>query len=150
MIFHKDLKTILPHRFPMLLVDVVQSFQKSTSIIATKNISKSEMCFWGYSHEEVQNLNYPPVLIIESFCQAAGILLNLSLPDKVNLKDSLMLFGSIKNFCFYDSVKPGESMEHRVSLEKELQDSAVFSGETWSNDTKVASVERVIVAVRPK
>jgi 3-hydroxyacyl-[acyl-carrier-protein] dehydratase len=147
---HADIKEILPHRHPMLLVDAVRAVEPGVSITAIKNVTCNEPCFAHlYDRAPLNAYAYPPVLIIESFCQAAGIMYNLRRRQDTSLTDRLMLFGSLSKFVFLRQVFPGETLEHHIRLERGLTDAAVFSGEIWTADQRIAVVERVVVALRP-
>lgn len=149
MFSHSEIKAILPHRYPMLLVDQVLALDPGTQITAVKNVTGNEPCFMGLIDGlEVEAYAYPTSLIIESFCQAAGILYAAEQAGPAT-DDKVMLFGSIAKFQFRTEVFPGQTMEHRVRLEKALTDSAVFSGEVIVAGQRVAEVERVVVAIRP-
>ncbi len=144
-----QIKHILPHRHPMLLVDAVRAIDPGDRIRVIKNVTCNESCFGSLRDDAPDEAYaYPCSLIIESFCQAAGIMYNLLQPAQLP-PDRLMLFGSIARFVFHDEVFPGETMEHRVRLERSLSDAAIFSGEVWVHDRRIACVERVVVALRP-
>ncbi|MCC5603266.1 3-hydroxyacyl-ACP dehydratase FabZ family protein [Nostoc favosum] len=149
MISQDKIKSIIPHRFPMLLVDKVQELESNANFVAIKTVTCNEPCFAELGDTaKIQDYAYPCSLIIESFCQAAGIMYNQIRQHKGNIGQELMLFGSISKFLFYDEVFPGDTMEHRVRLERGLADAAVFSGEVWVNHRQIAEVERVVVALR--
>jgi 3-hydroxyacyl-[acyl-carrier-protein] dehydratase len=146
---HCEIKSILPHRYPMLLVDLVLSMEPGKQLIAIKNVTGNEPCFAGLADGLTPDAYaYPNSLVIESFCQSAGILYAAQ-QDRINISDHLMLFGSISKFQFHADIFPGQTMEHLVRLEKGLTDSAVFSGEVRVDGKLVAEVERVVVAIRP-
>jgi len=148
MISHSGIKSILPHRYPMLLVDAVISLEPGRCITAIKNVTGNELCFAGLVDGIApEAYAYPVSLVIESFCQAAGILYAAALEICDNT-DQVMLLGSISKFQFYRNVFPGDTMEHYVFQEKALSDSAVLSGEVRVNGKPVAQVERVVVAIR--
>jgi 3-hydroxyacyl-[acyl-carrier-protein] dehydratase len=146
---HSEIKSILPHRYPMLLVDRVVSLEPGNRITAVKNVTGNEPCFAGLVDGlEPSAYAYPNSLVIESFCQAAGILYAAE-QSEVRATGKVMLFGSIARFRFHADIFPGQTMEHHVRLEKALTDSAVFSGEVRVDGKAVADVERVVVAIRP-
>ena len=150
MIRHSGIKEILPHRHPMLLVDTVRSFEPGVNIVAIKNITFNEPCFTEAARESTDAPPaYPAVLLIESFCQAAGILEALSRRTSRATDDSVMLFGSMAKIEFHDDAYPGDTLVHSVRLESALSDAAVFSGEVRTSDRLIATIGRVIVAIRP-
>jgi 3-hydroxyacyl-[acyl-carrier-protein] dehydratase len=150
MIGHAEIKLILPHRHPMLLVDAVLNVEPGARIVAIKNISLNEPCFADAARERrPAPPSYPAVLLIESFCQAAGILEALSRGATRPAQDHVMLFGAMANVEFHDDAHPGDTLIHHVRLETALSDAAVFSGEVRTSDRLIATIGRVIVAIRP-
>ncbi len=73
-----EIKTLLPHRYPLLLVDRVISYSLEPDVILTavKNVSVNEPFFNGHFP---QNPIMPGVLILEAMAQACGILANVAL-----------------------------------------------------------------------
>lgn len=146
---HSDIKAILPHRHPMLLVDTVTSLEDGVRITATKAITANEPCFVGlHGAVAADEYVYPSSLIIESFCQAAGILYAMMQTGQQR-DGEVMLFGSISKFRFHGVAPVGEVMEHHVQVDKAFPDMAVFCGEVHVNGRNIANVERVVVALRP-
>ena len=75
MLDHNQLKEILPHVYPMLMIDRVIDIQKDKSLTAIKNITANEWPFAGYG----QTLGiFPQVLLIEAAAQAALVLYHVS------------------------------------------------------------------------
>jgi 3-hydroxyacyl-[acyl-carrier-protein] dehydratase len=147
---HAEIRNLLPHRHPMLLVDRVASVEVGQSIVAIKAITGNEACFAHMPDSATLDaFAYPSSLVIESFCQAAGVLCNLSRRASGQHLDGVMLFGSITNYEFEREAFPGDVLEHRVKLDVQLADAAVMSGETWVNGQPLARVERIVVALRP-
>ncbi len=150
MISHRELKDKLPHRHPMLLVDLVLSIDPGKEIHAIKNVTGNEPCYArlaGGAPEAAYA--YPCSLVIESFCQTAGILYGAGMEGGV-AAGKTMLFGSITGFRFHGNAYPGDTLHHRVLVEKLLSDSAMFSGKVLVGETLIAEVERLVVAVRPR
>jgi 3-hydroxyacyl-[acyl-carrier-protein] dehydratase len=149
MVSYTEIKKILPHRYPMLLVDAVVSVNES-SLIARKNITSNEPCFAGLNDTTTMNdYAYPSTLIIESFSQSAGILYSLMHQDQIISENDVKLFGAISNFQFIGQAFPGETLEYRVNLDRAFEKEAFFSGEVWVGEKCIATVERIIAVVRP-
>jgi 3-hydroxyacyl-[acyl-carrier-protein] dehydratase len=146
---HEDVKKILRQRFPILLVDQVIELELHSHLTAIKNVTYNDSCFTFLKDDvHLQDSSYPCSLIIESFCQAAGMLYVLSY-DKVDTQSGeFIVFGSISNFRFYEPVFPGDTMVHRTRLDRGFDNAAIFGGEVWVNDKRIASVSRVVVAFR--
>ena len=67
--------SLLPHRFPFLMIDRVLSVTVGESLTAIKNVTVNEPCFTGHFPE---NPVMPGVLILEALAQAAAILAYLT------------------------------------------------------------------------
>ena len=97
----KSILSILPHRFPFLLVDkVLEMDLEKGYILAQKNVSINESFFTGHFPEAPI---MPGVLILEALAQAGAILVHL----KGN-KDKLALLLGVNNAKFRQPVKPGD------------------------------------------
>ncbi|MBP2024682.1 3-hydroxyacyl-ACP dehydratase FabZ [Peptoniphilus stercorisuis] len=98
-----EIKKILPHRYPFLLVDRIIDGKEKEFIVGIKNISISDAVFQGhFPNHHV----YPGVLIIESMAQVGAILL---LSEEEN-KGKIALFTGIKNAKFKGEVFPGDRL----------------------------------------
>lgn len=139
------IKMILPHRYPMLLVDRVTEIVPGERLTATKAVTVNEPWYarCGANHA------YPPVLVIESWCQAAGVLAAWQNRQPDVLSGQVMLFGSIANISFHGRVLPGDVLEHKVRLVRSLSDAAIVEGESRVGDDTVLEVDRVVMALRP-
>jgi len=145
---HAEIKTVLPHRYPMLLVDAVRSIEPGESIVAIKNVTGNEPCFAGLSDAtKPYGYAYPQSLILESFGQAASIIYTLG-RQKASDFGAVMLFGSARDCRFHGDVFPGDTMEHHARLERSLSDAAIFAGDVWVNNRRVVEVGQFIVAIR--
>jgi 3-hydroxyacyl-[acyl-carrier-protein] dehydratase len=150
MLSHHEIKSLLPHRHPMLLIDAVRELHLGSHIVAIKNITGNEPCYAGLDEQAgPRSLAYPGTLIIESFCQAAGVLYSKTQQQAGKRVDGLMLFGAISRFRFHDDALPGDTLEHRVRLDKGLANAGTFSGQVWVGGRPIAEVERVVFAIRP-
>ncbi len=101
----EDILDVLPHRYPMLLVDKVLDFQPKKKIIAIKNVSYNENYFQGhYPDKPIM----PGVLIIEALAQAGGLLMLYSVEQE---NDSLPYFAGIDKAKFRKPVQPGDQLK---------------------------------------
>ncbi|MEK7303395.1 MAG: 3-hydroxyacyl-ACP dehydratase FabZ, partial [Pseudomonadota bacterium] len=92
---HEILK-YLPHRYPLLLVDKVISYEAGKDIVALKNVSINEPFFSGhFPHYPVM----PGVLIVEALAQAAAIL-TLRTEDTISKDDTVYYFVGIDGVRF--------------------------------------------------
>ncbi len=102
--------SVLPHRYPMLLIDRVVEMEPKRRIVALKNFTINEEFFVGHfpGHPVV-----PGVLLIEAMAQAGGILLMHDDPDRAR---KLLLFMSIERARFRRPIVPGD----QVRIEAEV------------------------------
>ncbi len=104
-----DILKIMPHRYPFLLVDRIESLTDSR-VVGVKNVTMNEPFFQGHFPEFPV---MPGVLIIEAMAQVGGFLLLNRLKRTDNL---LLFFAGIDNARFRKPVKPGDSIVFEVEL----------------------------------
>lgn len=107
----KEIMEILPHRYPFLLVDKVESIVPGESAIAYKNVSMNESFFQGHFPGEPI---MPGVLIIEALAQTGAVAI-LSLPE---YKGKIALFGGVDKLRFKRQVIPGDVLKLEVNIIK--------------------------------
>ena len=107
----KEIMEILPHRYPFLLVDRVESVVPGESAVAYKNVSMNESFFQGHFPGEPI---MPGVLIIEALAQTGAIAI-LSLPE---YKGKIALFGGVDKLRFKRQVIPGDVLKLEVNIIK--------------------------------
>ena len=99
----QQIKEIIPHRYPMLLIDRIEELEAGQKVVAKKNVTINEPFFQGhFPHEPVM----PGVLIVEAMAQAGAVAL-LSLPD---FKGKTAYFGGIDKAKFRQKVTPGDTL----------------------------------------
>ncbi len=103
------IKSILPHRYPMLLVDKVIEL-KPTSIVAVKNVTQNEPFFQGHFPEEPI---MPGVLIVEAMAQTGGLLVIGNLEDAAHYSTYFLRIDNVK---FVQKVVPGDTLIFRVDV----------------------------------
>jgi 3-hydroxyacyl-[acyl-carrier-protein] dehydratase len=105
-----QIRKILPHRYPFLLVDRVEDIEFGQRIHAIKNVTVNEPFFPGHFPEYPV---FPGVLIMEALAQAAAILTFASASDEETKQaaDDLYLFAGIDNARFKRPVMPGDRLE---------------------------------------
>lgn len=120
----EEILALLPHRYPMLLVDRVTEIKLGESIKAYKNITFNEPCFTGHFPGKPI---FPGVLILEAIAQTAGILGFKT----VGNTDDLYLFAGVDNARFKRPVTPGDRMDMEVFFEKERRGIWKFTGHAY-------------------
>ena len=101
-----DIQRLLPHRYPMLLIDRVVEVDVGKRILAYKNITVNEQVFAG--HFPVKPI-FPGVLIIEAMAQAAGVLGFVTV-DRQPGDERLYLFAGVDGVRFKRPVVPGDRL----------------------------------------
>ena len=141
---HRILK-LLPHRYPILLVDRVIEFEKDKRIKALKNVTINEPFFMGhFPHRPVM----PGVLMLEALAQAAALLSFQSmgaLPDE----NTVVYFVGIDGARFKRVVEPGDQLILDVSLERakagiyKYKTRASVNGETAAEAELMCTMRKV-------
>ncbi|MBS6152949.1 MAG: 3-hydroxyacyl-ACP dehydratase FabZ [Campylobacter gracilis] len=132
MIDINEILSILPHRFPFLLIDRVEELSIGESIKAYKNVTYNEQIFQGHFPGHPI---YPGVMIIEGLAQAGGVLAFKSMEkDGIDLSDKVVYFMSIDNAKFRSPVRPGDKLEYRISVIKHRGRIWVLKGKAYIND----------------
>jgi len=130
----EDIMRILPHRFPILLVDkVIERDEKK--IVAIKNVTISEIFFLGHFPEYPI---YPGVLIIEGMAQTAGLL--LLKPDQ----KAVPLFLGIDSARFKSPVRPGDVLRYEVEIVESKLNVVKVRAKASVDDRIVATAELLL------
>jgi len=102
-----EIKKILPHRYPFLLVDRILDIEEDKKIIGLKNVTANEEFFNGHFPQQPV---MPGVLIIEALAQVAGVMML----RKVEHQGRVAYFTSIDNARFRRMVIPGDQLRLEV------------------------------------
>lgn len=129
-----EIKKILPHREPFLMVDRVDELEPGVFAKGVKAVSGNEWYFMGH-FGEVKVM--PGVLMVEALAQMGGIAL-LTLPE---MEGKLAFLGKIKNARFYDKVVPGDMLRLETTLDVIKAGVGMGKGIAYVGDKKVASAE---------
>jgi 3-hydroxyacyl-[acyl-carrier-protein] dehydratase len=105
-----EIMSLLPHRYPFLLIDRVIEMEPRTRIVAIKNVTINEPHFTGHFPDYPI---MPGVLMVEAIAQAGGTLLLNEIPDR---DQKLMVFTSIENARFRRPVTPGDQLRIEVTV----------------------------------
>mgnify|MGYP000061564898 FL=1 len=132
----QEIQKIIPHRYPMLLVDRVVDFEEGKTLHAIKNVTFNEPVFMGHFPEYSI---FPGVLILEALAQATGILGFKTAEERAD--DEMYLFASIDNAKFKAPVVPGDTMHLHVEFIKERRGMWKFYGEAKVDGKVVCSAD---------
>ena len=136
MIDVKEIIQLLPHRYPFLLVDRIESLKEGEEIVGIKNVSMNEPFFVGHFPG---NPIMPGVLIIEAMAQVGGVLAFHSSPKE--WAGSLVYFMGIDKVRFRKPVVPGDQLRLKLTTIRQKQKVFKMRGEAYVDDTLVAEAE---------
>jgi len=125
------IREILPHRYPMLLVDCIVEMEEER-IVGIKNVTINEPFFVGHFPDFPV---MPGVLIVEAMAQVAGVLVLSHIPDR---KNKLVLLASVDEAKFRKPVVPGDQLRIEMMVTKRKASVAKMHGK--------ATVDGVVVA----
>jgi 3-hydroxyacyl-[acyl-carrier-protein] dehydratase len=128
----EKIMNLIPHRYPLLLVDRVFDIIPEQSATGLKNVTFNEPHFMGHFPSKPI---MPGVLIIEAMAQTSAVLVNISMEDTEN---KLVYFMSIEEAKFRKPVVPGDTMLIYVNKERNRSNIWKFKA--------IAKVEGNIVA----
>ena len=104
-----QIKEIIPHRHPFLLVDSIEDYEPGEFAVGYKCVSYREDFFAGHFPQEPV---MPGVLTVEALAQVGAVAI---LTEEGN-QGKLALFGGIKNARFKQQVRPGDVLELSCQL----------------------------------
>ncbi len=128
-----QIKKMIPHRAPMLLIDRVENVVLGIEATGIKMVSGNEPYFVGHFPDFPV---MPGVLIVEAIAQTASVMVAATSPEIVS--DKLVFFTTIENAKFRIPVRPGDVLKMRVVK-------TASKGSLWKFNGK-ATVEGKIVA----
>lgn len=138
----KQIFSILPHRYPMILIDRVLDFKPFDCLTAIKNVTINENFFSGHFPE---NPIMPGVLMLEALAQASGLLAGLSQsPEEID--GILHFFAGIDNAKFKHVVTPGDQLRLEVKILARKREFWRVHGEAYVGDKLACSADLLSAA----
>ncbi|MGB9679430.1 MAG: 3-hydroxyacyl-ACP dehydratase FabZ [Thermoanaerobacteraceae bacterium] len=133
---NKDIRKVLPHRYPFLLVDRIIEIEDGKKAVGIKNVTANEPFFQGHFPG---NPIMPGVLIVEAMAQVGGIAV-------MNIKEyegKLGLFAGIDKCRFKKVVRPGDQLKLEVEIDS-IKMGVVRAKGTAKIDKEVAATAELM------
>ncbi|MEY2729428.1 MAG: 3-hydroxyacyl-ACP dehydratase FabZ [Betaproteobacteria bacterium] len=140
---HRILK-LLPHRYPILLVDRVLSFEKDKRIQALKNVSINEPFFQGHFPSRPV---MPGVLMLEALAQTAALLSFESAGTEPS-EDTVVYFVGIDGARFKRVVEPGDQLLLHAEIERAR--AGIYKYKAWATVGDEVAVEAELMCTMRK
>ena len=137
------IRTMLPHRYPFLLIDRVVEAEPGKRVLCYKSVSSNEPFFTGhFPNRPVM----PGVLVIEALAQAGGILSQLT--HGGGLEGRLSYLVKVDNAKFSRMVVPGDRLDLEVGIKREIRNMTLYSGVASVDGEQVACADILCAEVR--
>ena len=146
MIDIKEIQSILPHRYPFLLIDRILELEQGKRIVGIKNVTINEPFFQGHFPG---NPIMPGVLILEAMAQIGGI---LAIKSTASLegKEKIALFLGIEKAKFRKPVVPGDQIKFEVTVIHERAPTWKVSAKAFVDEKLVCEAELTAMVVEKK
>ena len=133
----EQVRRLLAHRFPFLMIDRVTELQRGKRLMALKQVTGNELCFLGHFPDQAI---FPGVLILEAMAQSLSL---LDLLSRESGRPPSKYLGSA-DAKFLEPVLPGDSMEIEAVLIKQASRGVVGSVHVYVRGKAVARAEIVM------
>lgn len=131
----QGIQALLPHRYPILLVDRILDFESGQWIRGLKNVTFNEQVFQGHFPKRPV---FPGVLIVEAMAQTGGCLVMQDIEDRAS---KVIYFMSIDGVKFRKPVVPGDQLIMEVKVLSNKGRICKMRGEAFVDGQKVAEAE---------
>jgi UDP-3-O-[3-hydroxymyristoyl] N-acetylglucosamine deacetylase/3-hydroxyacyl-[acyl-carrier-protein] dehydratase len=135
------IEKLLPHKYPMLLVDRILELVPNERVVGIKNVTRNEPFFNGHfpGHPVM-----PGVLIVEAMGQTGGVLLLNSVD---NPETKVVYFTGLENVKFRKPVIPGDQVRFNVQMILFRRGICKMKGEAYVDQTLVAEAEMTAAVI---
>ena len=130
----KEIQKLIPHRYPMLLIDRVLDLQAGKSATAIHNVSFNEEIVQASSDSQPV---FPAPLIVEAMAQTGAV----ALLSQKEFEGKTAYFGGIQEAEFFDQAIPGDQMILKTELTKIKKNIGIGVAEASINDKVIAKAE---------
>ncbi|MFH1756820.1 MAG: 3-hydroxyacyl-ACP dehydratase FabZ [Pseudomonadota bacterium] len=141
MMENREIQSILPHRYPFLLVDRILTIEPGKKATGIKNLTGNEWFFQGHHF-------YPPSLLLESLAQVGGIVLGSKAKEENPLVHFAGLFAGVSEFQFRRCPVQGEQITLQVELTQSLASIYRFAVEALVGNEKVAGGQMLLSFIK--
>ncbi|MFV0430788.1 MAG: 3-hydroxyacyl-ACP dehydratase FabZ [Alphaproteobacteria bacterium] len=129
-----EIKKLIPHRYPFLMIDKVVDLIANESATGIKNVTINEPFFQGHFPDKPV---MPGVLIVEAMAQTAAVVVMIA--DEIEPEGKLVYFMTVDNCKFRRPVVPGDVLEIKVTKKQQKMSVWKFEGDAQVNGKTVAS-----------
>lgn len=136
----QKIQSLLPHRYPFLLIDRVLESEPGKRLVAIKNVTINEPFFQGHFPSKPV---MPGVLLIEAMAQATGL---LAMESADVPKEAIYYLVGVDKARFKRPVVPGDQLVFEVEVLKNKREIWVFSAEAKVDGQIAASAEIMCTA----
>jgi 3-hydroxyacyl-[acyl-carrier-protein] dehydratase len=136
----QKIQSLLPHRYPFLLIDRVIESEPGKRLVAIKNVTINEPFFQGHFPSKPV---MPGVLLIEAMAQATGL---LAMESAEVPKEAIYYLVGVDKARFKRPVVPGDQLFFEVEVLKNRREIWVFAAEAKVDGKMVASAEIMCTA----
>lgn len=131
-----EIQTLLPHRYPFLLIDAAEDYVEGESITGIKGVTFNEPFFPGHFPG---NPVMPGVLMIEAMAQAGAVLMYKTL--KASPAEATVFFMGADKVKFRAPVRPGMMLRMPVRVNVARHGVFKFSGEVFADGVKAVQAD---------
>jgi 3-hydroxyacyl-[acyl-carrier-protein] dehydratase len=134
---YEEIRTLLPQKFPFIMVDRIVELEKGKRAVGIKNVSANEIHFLGHFPNMAV---FPGALILEGMAQTAILLFRKSTEDTAAMMDDpdVLFFFGAANARFLKTVVPGDQLRMEIEITKAYSTGGMVKG--------VATVDGAVVA----
>ncbi|NLW47265.1 MAG: 3-hydroxyacyl-ACP dehydratase FabZ [Firmicutes bacterium] len=128
-----EIKKVLPHRFPFLLVDRIVEIESGKRAVGIKNVTTNEF----FSQQDYFNGDMPGAIQVEAMAQVAAFVVL----DLIEDKSQIPLFAAINKARFRKPVVPGDQLRIEVILKRFKANIGKFKATTYIGDEIASEAE---------